>query len=103
MVSELSRLKNRGCSVSELSLDVQSMFFVYMYGILYCKEKNKINTFLNNRKKIFIKLKFLKRILGKKKEIIYDFEVFFCISSVKNVLYLVFRDIMLIYIQVYSK
>lgn len=77
MASELSRPKNRGCSVSESSPDVQSMFLVHMYGISHCKEKNKTNTFLNNRKKISTKLKFSKRILGKKKEIIYDLEVFF--------------------------
>ena len=52
MASELSRPKNRGCSVSESSPDVQSMCLVHMYGISHCKEKNKTNTFLNNRKKI---------------------------------------------------
>lgn len=103
MASELSRPKNRGCSVSESSPDVQSMFLVHMYGISHCKEKNKTNTFLNNRKKISTKLKFSKRILGKKKEIIYDLEVFFCTSSAKNVLYLALRDIMSTHIQAHSK
>ena len=43
---------NRGCGVSESSMDVQGMCLVNMHGIPHHQEKNKESTFLNNWKNI---------------------------------------------------